>query len=171
VSFEAAAIAACALGTELHAIGAIGRVQLGEKVLVTGAGGGLGIHGVQLARLAGGFVIAQTTSPSKFGALLAAGAHEVVAGARGSDFAPEVRDRSAGGVDVVIDNVGTPQFQATRRSLAPGGRWTMVGQLSGEFTPFNPRAIVPSIDFPAQRDEYDAKRTRDGFYVSSRPAA
>ena len=33
---------------------------------------------------------------------------------------------------------GTPQFHATRRSLAPGGRWTMVGQLTGDFTPFNP---------------------------------
>jgi len=129
------------LGTELRAIGAIGRVQPGEKVLVTGAGGGLGIHDPQLARLAGAFVVAQTTSPSKVGALLAAGAHEVVADARGSDFAPELRDESGRGVDVEIDNVETPQFQATRRSLAPGGRWIMVGQLSGEFTPFNPAEL------------------------------
>ena len=141
VSFEGAAIAACAIGTELHAIGEIARVRLGEKLLVTGAGGGLGVHGVQLARLAGAFVIAQTTSPAKVDALRAAGAHEVVVGPRGADFAAEVRERSAGGVDVVIDNVGSSQFQATRRSLAPGGRWVMVGQLSGEFTPFNPAQL------------------------------
>ncbi len=49
-----------------------------------------------------------------------------------------MRDLSSGGVDVVIGNGGTPQFHATRRSLAPGGRWTMVGQLTGDFTPFNP---------------------------------
>jgi D-arabinose 1-dehydrogenase-like Zn-dependent alcohol dehydrogenase len=161
VSFEEASIAACAIGTELHAIGEIGRVRLGEKVLVTGAGGGLGIHGVQLARLAGAFVIAQTTSPAKVDALRAAGAHEVVVGARGADFAPDVREKSAGGVDVVIDNVGTPQFQATRRSLAPGGRWVMVGQLSGEFTPFNPaqlflRSISLLSSTSTTRNELDA---------------
>jgi NADPH:quinone reductase-like Zn-dependent oxidoreductase len=42
------------------------------------------------------------------------------------------------GVDVVIDNVGTPIFTAVRRSLAINGRWLMVGQLSDGFVSFNP---------------------------------
>jgi acryloyl-coenzyme A reductase len=141
VAFEQAAIASCAIGTMLHAIREVGRVRLGESVLVTGAGGGLGIHGVQLARAAGAFVIAQTTSEWKVEGLRAAGAHEVVVQKRGADFSEEVRQVSDGGVDVVIDNVGTPQFQATRRSLARGGRWVMVGQLDGAFTPFNPAQL------------------------------
>jgi len=45
------------------------------------------------------------------------------------------------GVDVAIDNVGTPQFEATRRSLATHGRWVLVGQLTGEFVPFNPAQL------------------------------
>jgi acryloyl-coenzyme A reductase len=141
VAFEQAAIASCAIGTMLHAVREVGRVRLGESVLVTGAGGGLGMHGVQLARSAGAFVIAQTTSEWKVDALRAAGAHEVVVQKRGSDFSEEARQMSHGGVDVVIDNVGTPQFQATRRSLARGGRWVMVGQLDGAFTPFNPAQL------------------------------
>jgi acryloyl-coenzyme A reductase len=141
VAFEQAAIASCAIGTMLHAIREVGRVRLGESVLVTGAGGGLGMNGVQLARAAGAFVIAQTTSEWKVEGLRVAGAHEVVVQKRGADFSEEARQISEGGVDVVIDNVGTPQFQATRRSLARGGRWVMVGQLDGAFTPFNPAQL------------------------------
>lgn len=141
VSYEHAAIAACAIGTGFHAIGEVARLRLGETALITGAGGGLGVHAVQLAVLAGAFVIAQTTSPGKVDAIRRAGAHEVMLARRGEDFSPEVRARSSGGVDVVIDNVGSSQFQPTRKSLAPGGRWVMVGQLSGDFTPFNPAQL------------------------------
>ena len=65
VSLDAACIAACAIGTMLHAVRAVGRIAPGDTVLITGAGGGLGMHGVQLAKHAGGWVIAQTTSPAK----------------------------------------------------------------------------------------------------------
>ena len=139
---EAAAIAACAIGTMFHAVREVGRVGLGDAVLVTGAGGGLGMHGVQLARQAGARVIAQTTSPGKVGALREAGAHEVVLHARGEDFSSAVKALTGGeGADVVIDNVGTPLFQPTRRSLARAGRWVLVGQLTGEFVPFNPAQL------------------------------
>jgi acryloyl-coenzyme A reductase len=138
VPYESAAIAACAIGTALHAIREVARLRLGEFALITGAGGGVGIHAVQLAKLAGAFVIAQTTSPEKADAIRLAGADEIVVCQRAENFSAAVRDLSSGGVDVVIDNVGTPQFQATRRCLAPGGRWTMVGQLTGDFAPFNP---------------------------------
>jgi len=142
VAPEAAAIAACAIGTMFHAVREIGRVAPGDTVLVTGAGGGLGMHGVQLARLAGARVLAQTTSPAKVAALREVGAHEVVLHARGEDFSAAVKDLTAGeGADVVIDNVGTPLFQPTRRSIAKAGRWVLVGQLTGDFVPFNPAQL------------------------------
>jgi acryloyl-coenzyme A reductase len=65
----------------------------------------VGVHVVQLAKLAGAFVTGQTTSPEKVDAIRDAGADEVVQ-AR-FDFSAVVRDLSSGGVDVVIDNVGT----------------------------------------------------------------
>jgi acryloyl-coenzyme A reductase len=141
VSLNAAAIASCAIGTMLHAVREIGRVHLGASVRATGAGGGLGMHGLQIARR-GAFVIAQTTSPQKAEAIRAAGAHGVIVNERGTDFAPGVRKLTGGeGVDVAIDNVGGPAFQPTRRSLARGGRWVLVGQVGGEFVPFNPAQL------------------------------
>ena len=47
------AIVACTIGTELNAVRDVGRVRIGERVLVTGAGGGLGLHGVQLVAACG----------------------------------------------------------------------------------------------------------------------
>ena len=142
VADEAAAIAACAIGTSLNAVSDVGRVRLGERVLVTGAGGGLGVHALQLARSAGAFVIAQTTSPDKAGLLADLGAQQVLVSGRGEDFSGRVHAMTGGnGVDVVIDNVGTPQFDATRRSLAVNGRWVLVGQLNGDFVPFNPAQL------------------------------
>ncbi len=142
VSDAQAAIAACAIGTSLNAVRDAGAVRLGERVLVTGAGGGLGVHAVQLARAAGALVIAQTTAADKAELLRGLGAHAVVAQARGEDFSAQVLALSGGqGVDVVIDNVGTLQFEATRRSLAVHGRWVLVGQLNGDFVPFNPAQL------------------------------
>lgn len=142
VSDEQAAIAACAIGTSLGAVRDAGRVRLGERVLVTGAGGGLGVHALQLARSAGAQVIAQTTSAAKAGLLAELGAHRVLVSSRSEDFSARVHEWTGGdGVDVAIDNVGTPQFEATRRSLAINGRWVLVGQLDGTFVPFNPAQL------------------------------
>jgi acryloyl-coenzyme A reductase len=142
VSDEQAAIAACAIGTTLNAVRDVGRVAIGERVLVTGAGGGLGVHAVQMARLAGGWVIAQTTSRDKAQLLSEIGAHEVLVTARGEDFAERVRALTGGdGVDVLIDNVGTLLFTPMRRSLAVNGRWILVGQLTGDFVQFNPAQL------------------------------
>ena len=142
VSFNQAAITSCAIGTELNAVRDVGKVKMGEKVLVTGAGGGLGVHGIQLARLAGAYVIAVTSSTEKQKIILENGAHEVLLVERGEDFSGAVKEATGGnGVDVVIDNVGSPTFEATRRSLAMGARWIFVGQVTGDFVKLNPAQL------------------------------
>jgi len=142
IPLDRAAIVACAIGTELNAIRDVARVQPGDRVLVTGAGGGLGIHGIQIARIAGGYVIAVTTSEEKAGQIRAVGAHEVVLIKRGEDFSDQVKKLTDGdGVDVAIDNVGSALFEPTRRSLAMGARWIFVGQLTGEFIRLNPAQL------------------------------
>jgi D-arabinose 1-dehydrogenase-like Zn-dependent alcohol dehydrogenase len=139
---EAAAISACAIGTSLNAVRDVGKVRIGEHVLVSGAGGGLGVHALQLARLAGARVIAQTTSPDKAELLTRLGAHHVLVTARDEDFSPRVRALTDGrGADVLIDNVGTPLFDAMRKSLAINARWVLVGQLTGGFVQFNPAQL------------------------------
>jgi acryloyl-coenzyme A reductase len=142
VPLDRAAIVACAIGTELNAIRDVAAVQPGDRVLVSGAGGGLGIHGVQIAKLCGGHVIAVTTSDEKAQIIRDAGAHEVIVVARGEDFSPKVIAATGGdGVDVVIDNVGSVLFEPTRRSLGMGARWVFIGQLTGDFVKFNPAQI------------------------------
>ncbi len=44
-------------------------------------------------------------------------------------------------MDVIIDNVGMPSFTAMRKSLANNGRCLLVGQLAGDFVPFNPAQL------------------------------
>ncbi|MGC1823045.1 MAG: alcohol dehydrogenase catalytic domain-containing protein [Pseudolabrys sp.] len=142
VELQDAAIVACAIGTILNAIREIGKLQPGETALVTGAGGGLGMHAIQLARLAGALVIAQTTSPEKADQIRALGAHTVIVHSRGEDFSNAVKKANGGlGVDVAIDNVGSQLFESIRRRMGIGGRWIMIGQLTGEFVPFNPAQL------------------------------
>ncbi len=142
LEFGPASVAACAVGTAFHAVSGVGQVTPADIVLVTGASGGVGLHAVQIARAAGAMVLASSTSPGRAAALREAGARHVVLHGRGEDFSAQVRDLTGGeGVDVVIDTVGTPVFAATRRSLARGGRWVMVGQLTGDFVPFNPAQL------------------------------
>lgn len=132
-----AAIAACAIGTGLNALRDVGQVQIGESVLITGAGGGLGVHAIQLASRAGARVIATTTAPDKVERLEKLGAHVVVVAPDGA-FAEGVLDATDDrGVDLVIDNVGGKVFDQVRRSLAPGGRWVMVGELSSDLVQLN----------------------------------
>jgi acryloyl-coenzyme A reductase len=142
VSLDTASIVGCAICTELNAIRDVAQGRAGESVLITGAGGGVGIHAVQVARAMGMYVIAATTSEAKTEAIRNAGANEVLVIRRSEDFSGRVKMLTGGlGADVVIDNVGTVLFNPTRRSVAFGGRWVMVGQLTGDFVPFNPAQL------------------------------
>lgn len=142
IPLDQAAIVACAIGTELNAIRDVAHVQPGDRVLITGAGGGLGVHGIQVARAAGAFVVGLTTTEAKAQQISDAGAHAVVLAKRGEDFSTKVKAATGGeGVDVIIDNVGSPVFQSSRKSLAMGGRWIFVGQLTGEFVQLNPAQL------------------------------
>ena len=137
IPFEEGAILSCAIGTVLAAIRDVGRTQPGEYLLVTGAGGGLGMHAIQVGRLCGATVIAQTTSPEKAQAIREAGADEVVVTREGR-FADEVKRLARGeGVDVVCDNVGAPVFDEAVRSTGRGARYVLVGELTGQQVTFN----------------------------------
>ena len=89
-------IAACTMGTILNAVREVGKLQPGESVLVTGAGGGLGLHALQIANAFGAYVIAQTSSAGKAALMKTMGAHEVVVHKRGEDFSGQVRELTRG---------------------------------------------------------------------------
>ena len=138
---EIACTLSCAIGTELHGIRDVARTQAGDTVLVTGAGGGLGIHGVQVAKLCGACVVALTTTPAKEKAIRAVGADQVVVVTRGERFDQKLRDVAPGGFDVICDNVGEPVFNsAFGRSV--GGRYVFIGQLNDRSISFNPAWLL-----------------------------
>lgn len=134
VDAEIATIAGCVLGAVYKGVVAKGRVQPGDTVLVTGASGGAGIHSVQLAVLAGGRVLARTTSEDKVAALRAAGAHEVLTGPDDEVLA-RVKELTHGrGVEIVLDCVGSATASLSLRALARGGRLVFIGEVGVEPT-------------------------------------
>ena len=112
--------------TALLALERRARLQPGERVLVHGAGGGLGSAVVQVAVALGAQVTAVAGTPERRELARRAGAHVVYD--HDGWFAPV---RAAGGVDVVVDPVGGTVFEQSVRCLASEGRLVTVGFTSG----------------------------------------
>jgi propanol-preferring alcohol dehydrogenase len=123
-----AAIAADAICTPYHACREEARVGPGDRVLVVGAGGGVGIHTVQMAKLCGGWVLAADVADAKLEMAKTMGA-DVLVDARGQDLAQQVLALTDGrGVDAVIDMVASREtLEAGVRSLARAGRLVIIG--------------------------------------------
>ena len=106
-----------------------GRLQAGERVLVHGAAGGIGVAAVQLAAARDAEVIAVTSSPEKAEVARAAGAHHIVAA---DGFRDAVQDATDGeGVDLVLDPVGGDRVTDSLRCLRRRGRLLVVGFTAG----------------------------------------
>jgi len=123
-----AAIAADAICTPYHACREEARVGPGDTVLIVGAGGGVGIHGVQMAKLCGGRVLAADIGDDKLAAAKECGADALIDVRRG-DLAGEVRRLTDGrGVDAAIDFVASREtLEASVASLARAGRLVIIG--------------------------------------------
>jgi len=106
-----------------------GRLAEGETVLVHGAAGGVGTATLQIARGLGARTIAVVSGEEKARVAREAGADEVVL--LSETWKDEVRERSGGGVDVIIDPVGGDRFTDSLRSLREGGRIVVVGFAGG----------------------------------------
>jgi acryloyl-coenzyme A reductase len=122
-----AAISACVTGMIYHAIKVEGGIREGETILLTGSGGGVGMHAIQVAKALGARVIAETSSKWKVDDILAAGADDVVFA--GEDFSRKVKELTGGGVDIALEDVGKPTFESTLRSLKTGGRMVVIGNV------------------------------------------
>lgn len=137
VPLDVASVSACAIGTGFHALRRSG-LTIGDTVVVTGAGGGVGIHTVKLAVSMGLATIAITTSREKSEKLRAAGAHEVVTAVDGN-FHEQVRRITAGaGADAVIEITGSSSFSSSIRCVRAGGRLVLVGNVKPGPVSLNP---------------------------------
>jgi propanol-preferring alcohol dehydrogenase len=105
-----------------------GRVRRGDTVAVFGAGGGLGIHQLMMAKWAGARVVAVDVVRDKFDACRKAGADEVVDASAG-DVAEALAELTRGrGLDVAMDYVSSSAtLGAAVKALGPQGRLVTLG--------------------------------------------
>jgi NADPH:quinone reductase len=102
----------------------------GETVLVTSAGGGLGLLLSQLATAAGARVVATAGSARKLELARDVGA-AVAIDYTAPDFARRLAQAAPGGLDLAYDGVGGPIGRTVFEALAPGGRFVVHGLASG----------------------------------------
>lgn len=117
--------------TAFHALRDRARLQPGERVLVLGAAGGLGLAAIQIARVLGAEVIAAASTANKREAARAAGAQQCL-DSSATDWSERLKVLTGGvGVDVIFDPVGGEGFETAFRRLAWGGRHLVLGFAGG----------------------------------------
>ena len=129
---ELAAPLHCTFGTAWRSLVTVGQLQVGERVLVTGANGGVGMAAVQIAARFASEVIAVVRDPVHVNDLRALGATEVVVSPE-NDF----HRGSVVGIDLALDCVGTPTFHPALKTLRVGGRICVVGNVVPERAQLN----------------------------------
>ncbi len=115
-------------GTAHLALDYRARMQAGERLLVLGASGGVGLTAVELGKLMGAEVIAVARNAEKLDIAKQAGADHLI-NSETDDIRTAVK--ALGGADVVYDPVGGDQFTAAMRATNPDGRLIPLGFASG----------------------------------------
>jgi acyl carrier protein len=127
-SFEAAATVPAAFFTAWYALEHLARLREGERVLIHGGAGGVGVAALQIAKAAGAEVYATAGSEAKRDFLRYLGADHVF-DSRSLAFADEVLGRTAGeGVDVVLNSLAGEAMLRSLRLLKPFGRFLELGK-------------------------------------------
>ncbi len=150
VSFEQAAALPVAYGTARRMMVTNGHVASGEKVLILGASGGVGVCCVQLAKIAGATVVACAGSDAKAARLKELGADHVINYTK-DDFLKAAYDLygkpsrrgadATNGFDVVVNYTGGDTWVKSMRCLRVGGRLLTCGATAGFAPPEDIRFI------------------------------
>ncbi|MFI5417925.1 MAG: NAD(P)-dependent alcohol dehydrogenase [Candidatus Lutacidiplasmatales archaeon] len=120
LSHELAASVPLASITAIQALRDRGQLRPGERVLINGAGGGVGTFAVQIAKALGAHVTAATT-PENAAMVRSIGADEVI------DYTHEDFTRGGERFDLIVDTAPRRSISAYKRALRPGGRCVIVG--------------------------------------------
>jgi NADPH:quinone reductase-like Zn-dependent oxidoreductase len=120
LSFEQAAVVPVSGMTALLAVRDSARVRDGQRVMVIGAGGGVGSFAVQIAK-AFGATVTGVCSPAKVELVRSLGADDVI------DYLRDEVDRDGARYDAIIDAGGSRPLSLLRRAMAPHGTLALVG--------------------------------------------
>ncbi len=126
---EVAAGFLIAYGTSHAALDCRAQLKPGERLLVLGAAGGIGLTAVEIGKIMGAEVIAAARGTEKLAAAKRAGADHLI-DTNGESIRDKVK--AFGGADVVYDPVGGDSFKAALRATNSGGRLIPLGFASGE---------------------------------------
>jgi NADPH2:quinone reductase len=135
--FEEAAAFLMTYGTSYYAIKDRGDPKPGEKLLVLGAAGGVGIAAVELGKAMGLEVIAAASSQEKVDFCLSKGADKGLVYERELDrdgqkkFSEDIKAISGGGVDIIYDGVGGNYAEPAVRAMNWEGRFLVIGFPAG----------------------------------------
>jgi NADPH:quinone reductase-like Zn-dependent oxidoreductase len=139
LSFEQASAIPTSAATALHAVRDAGHIQAGQKVLIIGASGGVGIFATQLARAFGAHVTG-VASTAKLDLVRSLGAHEVI------DYTTTDLTRSGERYDLIVDMASTQSVAALRSVLTSDGTLAIVGgEGGGRFTGGVGRAMTAPL--------------------------
>ncbi len=146
VGFAEAGITADAIATPWHVAKERAKIKPNDNVLVIGAGGGVGIHMVQVARVFGARVIGVDVSDEKLAVAKQFGADEVI-NARNKNMAEEIKKLTDGrGVDAAVDFVGMKDtLEGAFNSLAEAGTLVIVGAWPEAKIEINPRRVSEKV--------------------------
>lgn len=134
LSWQEAAAVPVAYMTEHNALVTNAGLQAGESVLINAASSGVGVAGIQIARLFGaGRIIGITGDHRKVDRLMELGLDTCI-NYRQEDLSSAVLNATdTNGADIVIDHVGAPFLENNLRCMALKGRLVSVGRLGGQF--------------------------------------
>jgi NADPH:quinone reductase-like Zn-dependent oxidoreductase/acyl carrier protein len=128
LSFAAAATVPSTFFTSYYALHYLGRLQEGEKVLIHGAAGGVGIAAIQVAKWRGAEIFATAGSDEKRDFLRLLGVEHIF-DSRNLDFADQILKLTGGeGLDVVLNSLAGEAINRNLRVLKPFGRFLELGK-------------------------------------------
>ncbi|MBY5926532.1 MULTISPECIES: type I polyketide synthase [unclassified Halomonas] len=128
ISFAAAATIPTTFFTVFYALKQLARLAPGERVLIHGAAGGVGLAAIQVARWLGADIYATVGSQEKADFLRLYGVDRLY-NSRALTFAEEIlRDTDGRGVDVVLNSLAGEAINQNLRALAPFGRFLELGK-------------------------------------------
>ena len=132
MSFETAATLPIGLNTLHNALITAGRMKKGEAVMVQGASSGVGIIGLQMAKLLGaGFVVGTSTNDKRRARLKEFGA-DLAVNTKDADWPEQVVKATGGkGVNLTVDMLSGPVVSQTMQATALLGRIVNIGRLAG----------------------------------------
>ncbi|MFS8175523.1 type I polyketide synthase [Vreelandella titanicae] len=128
ISFAAAATIPTTFFTVYYALKHLARVEPGEKILIHGAAGGVGIAALQIAQWLGAEIYATVGSEEKRDFLRLMGIERLY-DSRSLTFAEEILEDTQGeGVDVVLNSLAGEAINQNLRALRPFGRFLELGK-------------------------------------------